>query len=99
MNTASLQGWIGRGISQLWLPMVQKIPKKPCLKPLINSFYLIAVQGLIRLPSLAREFDFFKGKIEHVQSSLPLSFLHWQLTASGYILFSLVPTCSESNVF
>jgi len=26
------------------------------------------------------------------------SFLHWQLTVSGYILFSLVPTFSESNV-
>ena len=98
MNTASLQGWIGRGISQLWLPMVQKIPKKPCLKSLINSFYLMAVQRLITLPFLAREFDFFKGKIEDIQSSLLLSFLHWQLTASGYILFSLVLTFSESNV-
>lgn len=98
MNTASLQGWKGRGIIQLWLTMVQKIPKKPCLKPLINSFYLMAVQRLIRLSFLAREFDFFKGKIEDIQSSLPLLFLHWQLTASGYILFSLATTFSESNV-
>lgn len=97
MNTASPQGWVGRGISQLWLPTAQKIPKKPCLKPLINSFYLMAVQRPIRLPFLAREFDFFKGKIEAIQSSLPLSFLHWQLTASGYTLFSLVPTFSDSN--
>lgn len=44
MNTIKLQGWLGRGISQLSLLMVWKIPEEPYLKTLINSLYLMAVQ-------------------------------------------------------
>ena len=76
-------------------------PSETCLKPLINFFYLIAVQRLISLSFLVRLFDFFKNNTENIQSLLPIcatSFLHRQLTASGYILPSLVPTFSESNV-
>lgn len=75
-------------------------PSETCFKPLTNSFYLTATQGLIRLSSLVRLFAFLKNNIENIQSLLPLCYLvpPQAINSYGYTLSSSVPAFSESNV-